>query len=447
MDYFEYHDGKLRCEETAADELAARYGTPLYVYSQQTFTDHFQRMRAAFAELNPLFCFSIKSCQNVHICRVLHSLGSGFDVVSGGELYRALRAGADPAKIVFAGVGKTDRELREAFEARIGLFNIESESELEVFVEMARARQAPVDAALRVNPDVDPRTHKYTTTGKKETKFGVDLEQAAGIFRRHADCRPVRLRGIHLHIGSPVHELEPYRTSIERGVELLEQLRRDGFEVDTIDVGGGYGAHYRGGDAPTAADYAGVIVPLLRGRGLRVILEPGRSIAANAGIILTRVLHVKQSGRKRFVIVDAAMTELLRPALYGAYHFVWPVVAGECVPPTRVPEQPFDGLVECDVVGPVCESSDFLAQARPLPTLRRGDLLAVFGAGAYAMTMASQYNSRLRAAEVLVHGAATRLIRRRETYADLLAPEELESGCPVPFRPPPAADERGGGRT
>lgn len=424
MDYFEYRDGGLWCEGLAAVEVAARFGTPVYVYSRRTFVEHFERMRDAFAELNPLICYSIKCCQNIHICRLLRELGSGFDVVSGGELYRALKAGADPARIVFAGVGKTDQEIREAFDAQVGLFNIESDSEAEQLIELARAHGVVANAALRVNPDVDPKTHRYTTTGKRETKFGVDLERAVEVFRRRAPARSVRLRGIHLHIGSPVHDVNAYARSLERGVSLLDQLQREGFEVDTIDVGGGYGAHYYGEEAPVAAQYADVIVPLLRDRGLHVILEPGRSIAANAGIILTRVLHVKQSGQRRFVIVDASMNELIRPALYGAYHFVWPVGAGDFVPRSRSADQPFDGLLRCDVVGPLCESSDFLAQQRDLPPLKRGDLLAVFSAGAYAMVMASQYNSRPRAAEVLVHDRDARLIRRRETYRDLVLAED-----------------------
>jgi len=426
MDRFQYRDGALWCEDVSAAELAGQFGTPLYVYSQYTLVDHFERLRAAFGELDPLICYSIKSCQNVHICRVLREHGSGFDVVSGGELYRALQAGADPKKIVFAGVGKAEPEIREAFDAGVGLFNIESESELAQLIDLAAERGLVVDAALRVNPDVDPHTHTYTTTGKKETKFGVDLERAAAVFERYGHADSVRLRGLHMHIGSPVYDTRAYVASLERALGLVERLRAGGFVLDTLDIGGGYGANYRGDESPGPIDYAGVIVPLLRGRGLRVILEPGRFIAANAGIILTRVLHIKESGDKRFVIVDASMNELIRPALYGAYHFIWPVQAGELVPATRGPDQPFEGLRRCDVVGPVCESGDFLAHDRALPVVQRGDVLAVFTAGAYAMTMASQYNSRPRAAEVLVDGGMARLIRRRETYEDLVAAEHLE---------------------
>lgn len=423
MDRFEYHAGALRCEEVAAAALAERFGTPMYAYSTATLQTHYTRIHDAFAELNPLLCYSVKCCANLNICRLLAGWGSGFDVVSGGELYRALKAGGDPAKIVFAGVGKTDEEIDAGLRAGIGLFNVESESELEQLA--ARAARAGVIArgALRVNPDVDAKTHTYTTTGKKETKFGVDHERAVAAFALARGRESLRLCGIHLHIGSPVNDVEAYRAAIQRGIDLTEQLRRDGHAIDTIDIGGGFGAYYAGGEAPAAGEYAAVIVPQLRGRGLRVILEPGRSIAANAGILLTRVVHVKQSGTKRFIIVDASMNELIRPALYGAYHFIWPVAAGAYAPATRAMEQPFDNLVKCDVVGPVCESGDFLAKDRLLPPVQRGDLLAVFTAGAYAMTMASNYNSRPRAAEVLVNGENARLIRRRETYDDLIAPE------------------------
>lgn len=423
MDHFRYHDGRLRCEQVALSRLAEEFGTPLYVYSQCTLLDHFHRLEQAFTELDPLICFSIKSCQNVHILRLLAQRGSGFDVVSGGELYRALQAGGDPKRMVFAGVGKTETEMREGLLAGVGWFNIESESELGELSRLAQEMRIDARAALRINPDVDPHTHVYTTTGKKETKFGVDLERARAVFGGYPRDGRLKLTGLHMHIGSPVNSVEPYRESVSRALELIDALREDGCTVDTLDLGGGFGAFYDGSEAPPASAYAAVIIPLLRGRHLRVILEPGRSISGNAGLLLTRVLHVKESGARRFVIVDASMNELLRPALYGAYHFIWPVDAGLRVPERRTASQPFADLIECDVVGPICESGDFLAKQRRLPPLARGDLLAVFTAGAYAMTMSSQYNSRPRAAEALVSGGEARLIRRRESYADLIAPE------------------------
>jgi diaminopimelate decarboxylase len=423
MHRFEFHDGHLRCEEVELRDLAARFGTPLYVYSADTLRRHLERLRTAFAELDPLICYSVKCCANVHILRLLAECGSGFDVVSGGELYRARLAGADAAHIVFAGVGKTEGEIEAALRGEVGLLNVESESELRQLAGISQRLGVVADVAVRVNPDVDPHTHVYTTTGTRGTKFGLGLEQVANLFRQYGGVAGVRMRGLHFHLGSPVHAPGAYALAIQRALELIERLRGEGFAVDTLDLGGGFGAHYRGGEAPAAEDYAATIVPLLRGRGLRIVLEPGRSIAANSGVLVARVLHVKESGGRRFAIVDAAMTELLRPALYDAYHFVWPVDAGGRVPTDFGAQQPFPGLELCDVVGPVCESGDFLAKDRLLPPLAAGELLAVFTCGAYAMSMASQYNSRPRSAEVLVDGSAVRLIRRRETYADLVAAE------------------------
>ncbi len=423
MDHFRYIKDELQCEATAAQQLAETYGTPLYVYSAQTLIDRLTALRTAFAPLDPLICFSIKSCQNVHICRLLREHGAGFDVVSGGELHRAQAAGADPRSIVYAGVGKSDDEIRAALAANVGLFNIESESELAVLAQLARESGAKVRAALRVNPDVDAKTHAYTTTGTKETKFGVDFERAPSVFAAARAQHGLSLCGLHLHIGSPVYDPQSYADSIRVALELVERLRRDGFTVDTLDIGGGYGADYRGDETPSFEAYAQAITPLLRDSGLRIIMEPGRSIAAGAGMLLTRVVHTKSSGERDFAIVDAAMTELLRPALYDAYHFIWPVVARDHVPQSLAPEQPFEDLVRYHVVGPVCETGDFLARDRALPAVKRGDLLAIFSTGAYAMTMSSQYNSRPRPPEVLVHRDAARLIRRRESYDDLLQPE------------------------
>jgi len=424
MDCFDYRDGDLHCEDVPAARIAEQIGTPTYVYSKTTILNHFERIARAFEELNPVICYSIKSCPNLHICRLLAEQGSGFDVVSGGELFRALQAGADPSKITYAGVGKTDREIAEAIDAGIGFFNIESEAELENVIRISHDKARPVRAALRVNPDVDPKTHRYTTTGKKETKFGVDLARAKQVFHTYGRDRLVRLSGIHLHIGSPVNSVDPYKEALGKALALIDALRRDGFEIDTIDIGGGFGANYQENQAPVAAEYAEGIVPLLRGRGLRVIMEPGRSIIANAGILLTRVLYVKASGERQFVIVDAAMNDLIRPSLYGSFHFIWPVRPhGGLIPPKREEGLCLNGSVLVDVVGPVCETGDFLARDRYLPPVRRGDLLAVFTAGAYGFAMSSQYNSRCRAAEVLVSGGDWRRIRRRETYADLVAAE------------------------
>jgi diaminopimelate decarboxylase len=344
--------------------------------------------------------------------------------VSGGELVRALEAGADPAKIVFAGVGKSDDEILRGIDANIGWFNVESEPELENLIALARQRNKPVRAALRVNPDVDPQTHRYTTTGTRETKFGVDLARARRIFERYGRGTDVRLFGIHLHIGSPVNSVEPYVRAIGRGLDLIDDLRSAGYTIDTIDIGGGFGAHYRATEAPEAVRYAEAIVPLLAGRNLRVLMEPGRAIAANAGILVAKTLYVKDSGDRQFVILDAGMNDLIRPALYEAYHFIWPVRPGPAfAPKARGEDVKFPGTINCDIVGPVCESGDFFAKERALPPVKRGDLIAVFTAGAYGMAMASHYNSRPNPAEVLVEGNSHRVIRRRETYDDLLSAE------------------------
>jgi diaminopimelate decarboxylase len=426
MDDFHYKDGSLRCESTSASELARQFGTPLYVYSANTLRDHFHRFREAFAALDPTVCFSVKSCQNLSILGLLRECGAAFDVVSGGELSRVLEIGGDPDRIVFAGVGKTDAEIESALSAGIGWFNVESEAELENLATIAARMKRTARAALRVNPDVDPHTHVYTTTGKRETKFGVDLARARQVFKTFHGREGLDLSGIHLHIGSPVNTVEPYVESITRALTLIDELRGEGVHIRAINIGGGFGAHYDGSEAPPASAYAERIVPLLRDRGLQILMEPGRCIAGNAGVLLTRVLYTKQSGDRQFIIVDAAITELIRPALYGSFHFVWPVTphAG-LVPPYRARDLKLDGTTLVDVVGPVCESGDFLAKDRWLPPVSRGDLLCIYTAGAYGMVMSSQYNSRPRAAEVLVEGAAPRLIRRRETYDDLVAHERV----------------------
>jgi len=421
MDYFQYRDGQLYCEGVPAAQIADKAGTPVYVYSAATLLAHYRALSEAFAELSPMICFSIKSLANVHVLKLLASAGSGFDVVSGGELARAKAAGADCSRIVFAGVGKTDREITDAIAAGIGLFNVESEEEFENISRLARQAGKQIRAALRVNPDIDPSTHRHTSTGKKETKFGVDIERAERFFAAYGRDPNVRLDAVHIHIGSPIFSPQPYVEAIVKMLDLIDLLRGKGFEIRTFDIGGGFAADYEESKSPTAADYAEVIVPLLREQGLEIILEPGRQIAANSGILLTRVLYVKQGGERKFVIVDAAMTDLIRPALYDAQHFAYPVRVSE-IPPRRLGFVP-DDAVKVDLVGGVCESSDFLAKDRMLPPMERGELVAIFAAGAYGFVMSSQYNSRPRAAEVMVEGDNWRIIRRRETYDDLLAAE------------------------
>ncbi|MCH9034998.1 MAG: diaminopimelate decarboxylase [Planctomycetes bacterium] len=428
MDEFVFKDGVLHGESVDLRTVAQDFGTPLYVYSRKTLIDHFDRTRRAFAPLEASICFSIKSCQNLSILRLLRERGSSFDVVSGGELARAIEAGADPSQIVFAGVGKRDPEIQAALDAGIGWFNVESEAELANIQRLAAASGKKATLALRVNPDVDPKTHVYTTTGKRETKFGVDLERAGQVFAEFRDQPGIDLCGIHLHLGSPVNTIQPYVDAITKSLTFIDNLRNDGHRIRAINIGGGFGAHYDGVEAPTAGEYAAKVIPLLKDKGLAVLLEPGRSIAANAGVLLTRLLYTKRSGEKHFLIVDAAITELLRPALYGAFHFVWPVKPqGGLVPPQRRQDLSLEGTTPVELVGPVCESGDFLAKDRRLPPVRRGDLICIFSAGAYGFTMSSQYNSRPRVAEILIDGSTARLIRRRETYDDLVSLEREEA--------------------
>ncbi len=431
MDDFHYVDGQLHCEQVNLDELAQRVGTPAYVYSKRTLLGHYDRLAAAFAPLDPLICYSIKSCGNVHICRLLAERGAGMDVVSGGELYRARQAGAVMNHVVYAGVGKTDEEVRAALEAGIGWFNIESEAEFENTAAIARGMGVKTAAALRVNPDVaDPRTHAKTTTGKKETKFGVDIERARRFFSKYGADPHVRLNAIHLHIGSPIYSPQPYAEAIERALDLIKRLRGDGFEVTALDIGGGFAADYETGQSPLAEQYAEQIVPLLRPfheAGGRVILEPGRTIAANAGVLLTRVQYIKSGGSRKFVIVDSGMNHLIRVAMYDSFHFIWPTnVAPAHEPPARRDDLDLVGLEACDVVGPICETGDCFAKQRKLPPVARGDLLCVYSAGAYGMVMASNYNAMPRPPEVMVDGDRTYLIRQRETLEQMV---EAERTC------------------
>lgn len=431
MDHFVYRPQgervSLHCERLPAEEIARLVGTPCYVYSKATLVEHFDRLTAAFAPLKPLVCYSIKSCGNLSICRLLGERGAGMDVVSGGELYRALAAGVPAAKCVYAGVGKTDAEIEQAIDSKLGLFNVESEAEFENVATIAKRKGAVTHTALRVNPDVDPRTHRYTSTGKKESKFGVDIERAKQFFRVYGKNPHCRLTGVHLHIGSPVYTTQPYVESVQKALALIDELAAEGFVVETLDLGGGFGADYETDQSPTLATYAEAIVPLLAERvakGLKIILEPGRTLIANAGVLLTRVQYIKSSGEKTFVICDAGMNDLLRPSLYQAFHFIWPCTTDARFAPTRrMKDMGIDGLRSMDVVGPICESGDFFAVDRPLPPVARGDLLAIYTAGAYGMAMASRYNAHPLPAEALVDGSTLAVIRRRESYEDLVAHE------------------------
>ena len=429
MDYFNYKNGTLFAENVDVQRIVAEAGTPVYIYSKATFKHHLQRIQEAYSELDTTICYSVKACGNINILKFMEKQGSGFDIVSGGELYRVLQAGANPSKIVYAGVGKTDTEIIEALNASIGYFNIESEAELKNLIRLAKEHCAAANkqpkAALRINPDVDIKTHIYDITGKKETKFGVDIERARKVFANFGKNESVALCAIHIHLGSAGLTVEPYVEAIEKILALIEQLRGDGFTIEAVNIGGGYGADYITGTAPTAADYAAAIVPLLKDKNLKLILEPGASIAANSAILVTQVLYLKTSGEKKFVIVDAGMNDLIRPPLYDAFHFIWPAkVAQKFVPDRRDIDLKLGGTEVVDVVGPICESADFFAKDRALPPVKRGDIISIFTTGAYGFSMSSNYNARGRAAEVLVDGKNFLVIRKRETYKDLTALEK-----------------------
>lgn len=424
MDHFHYRNRILHCEEVPVADLAQTYGTPLFVYSKRTLLHHLSELQRAFAAADPLICYSLKTNGNLSICWIMAEAGAGFDVTSGGELYRALKAGGVGEKIVFAGVGKTDEEIRYGLESKVFLFNAESEGELQAIAEVARSLGRPAAVALRVNPDLPPKTHVKTDTSVKGTKFGFDIDSVLDVAKELAGHPHLRVVGLHMHLGSPILSAQPYRAGAQKGQVLIERLRQQGHRIEYFNMGGGFGIHYRKQEALPADAFAEVIVPAVKAAGCRLILEPGRFIVGNAGILVSRVIYTKESGGRHFIIQDGAMNDLIRPTLYDSFHRIWPVAPAANAPaPPQDYEAEIPGTVQSDVVGPVCESGDFLAKDRRLPPVQRGDLLATFSAGAYGMAMSSNYNSRPRAAEVLVDGTNHRLIRRRETYEDLVRPE------------------------
>ena len=418
MHRFEFRNGELWCEQVPVSEVAQTVGTPLYLYSHGTLLDHYEKLRRAFAPVKPLICFSMKSNSNLAICRALAKAGAGFDVVSGGELRKALQVGANPKGIVFASVGKTEEEIQSAIQAGILCFNVESEQELERIQAVCQRLHRRQRVSLRLNPDVEAHTHAFITTGSKANKFGMDASTVESILRRASEFPSISLGGLHVHIGSQILEPKPYQAAIRKALRLIARARRYGVKIRLLNIGGGLGIVYRKETPQTAADFAKAVLPLLKGKGLKIILEPGRFIVGNSGILLTRVLYLKESHSKQFAIVDAGMNDLIRPSLYGAYHEIVPVSQNSFHRMKRV---------RYDVVGPICESGDFFAKDRPLPPLQPGDFLAILGAGAYGFTMSSNYNSRPRAAEVLVRNNRWYLIRNRETYEDLIRRERIPS--------------------
>lgn len=447
MDHFIYRSGRLYCENVSVADLAEEYGTPLYVYSKAEILGAFQQLRKAFAEVQTMAAFSVKSCSNLTILKTLHEAGAGFDIVSGGELFRALHAGAAARKIVFAGVGKLDDEIRFALERDILMFNVESEAELDHIQYVAADMGMVAPVALRLNPDVDAKTNAKTTTGKKENKFGLDLATASRLTRNIAVQPNLRLIGVDVHLGSPVNEVEPYRMAMEKVADFIRDHRSARAQFEYLNAGGGYGLVYRNQDIPSFQDYADVVVPYALKAGCKLIVEPGRSIVGNAAVLLSRVVYTKDNGCRHFTIIDAGMNDLVRPAMYDAYHFAWPA-RYDGVPPAKLfgstaaadyfdreaadLENPMpardpglDGLRLTDIVGPICESSDCFAKARRIPPMERGDVMAIFSTGAYGFSMASNYNSRPRPAEVMVDGGESRIIRERESYESLIAGESI----------------------
>ncbi len=411
MNHFRRRAGELYCEDVPLEAIAAQAGTPAYVYSTATLRRHARVMRAPFAGREHLVCFSVKACSNLAILSLLREEGLGFDIVSGGELYRTLEAGADPKSVVFSGVGKTAREMAEALDAGILLFNVESEAELRLLDRIAgqKRRRAPV--SLRINPDVDPRTHPYIATGLKRSKFGIPRSRAREAYRLARALPHLDVVGLDCHVGSQLIEVAPFVEAVRELRSLIDELVDDGAALRYLDLGGGLGISYRDERPPLPMTYGRALCDALEGLDLTLLLEPGRVLAGNAAVLLTRVLFRKDADEKRFVVTDAAMNDLLRPALYGAYHEIAPV------------QRPRRRRETVDVVGPVCESGDFLAQDRELPAVEAGELVVIHSAGAYGFSMASNYNSRPRPPEVLVDGDRFRIVRERESYRDLVRGE------------------------
>jgi diaminopimelate decarboxylase len=428
--FFRYRDGRLHCEDVDLARIAKEFGTPTYVYSAGTILDHYSRLDAALAPIDHLICYAAKANSNRAILKLLADAGAGFDIVSAGELYRVLLAGGDPAKCTFAGVGKSREEIEYALGQRVYSFNVESEAELECIDRTAAAKRLCARIALRVNPDVDPHTHEYISTGSRENKFGIALDQVGAVYKRAAKMRNVDIVGVQMHIGSQITKAEPFASAIKKIAPVARELKSK-YGIKFFSIGGGMGIIYRhalesgsgkwwhdhGGEpsAFSVCDYADAIVPPLRELSIRILLEPGRFLVGNAGVLLTRVRYIKQSGGKKFVIVDAGMNDLIRPALYQSYHEIVPIIEPNKSKAEKV-----------DIVGPVCESGDFFALDREMSELHQGDLLAMMSAGAYGFVMASNYNSRPRPAEALVRGGKFALIRKRETWQDLVS-EEIEA--------------------
>jgi diaminopimelate decarboxylase len=415
MHEFKYKNNQLYCEDVKVTDLARRFGTPLYVYSYHTLIGHFLKLQAAFLQVSPLICYSVKANSNLALLKALVNKGAGLDIVSGGELYRALKSGCPAKRIVYASVGKTDNEIEEAIRRGILFFNVESLPELENINRIARKLNKVTRAAIRINPDVEPKTHKFITTGKLTNKFGIDFDTAYSIFRLRKNFTHIKLCGLHIHIGSQITESDPFVAALLKVIKFIERLRKEGVELEYLNIGGGLGIIYDKETPQTAQKYADKILPLLKSTGLKIIMEPGRFIVGNAGILVAKVLYVKKTPIKKFVIIDAGMNDLIRPALYAAFHNILPL------------DGRIKGKDKVDVVGPICESGDFLAKERLIPKVKEGDYIAAMSAGAYGFSMSSNYNSRRRAEEIMVVKDNVYVIRKRESFEDLTRNEEVPS--------------------
>ncbi len=413
MDYFSYQQGRLCAEQVDLAELAQQYGTPAYVYSRATIERHWQAFDAAMAGVDHLVCYAVKANSNLAVLNLMARLGSGFDIVSVGELERVIAAGGEPGKVVFSGVGKRSSEIRRALELGIYCFNVESEAELARIDEIAREMGVRAPVSLRVNPDVDAKTHPYISTGLKENKFGIAIERAAEVYMRAAEMEGLRVMGVDCHIGSQLTRIAPFVDALDRVLKLVDDLYEKGIALSHIDLGGGLGIHYKDEEPPLPGDYVAPLLDRLAGRDLKVLIEPGRAIVGNAGVLLTRVEYLKHHEEKNFAIVDAAMNDLIRPTLYQAWMAIIPVLPREDL-----------AAQSYDVVGPICETGDYLGKEREL-AIQEGDLLAVRSAGAYGFTMSSNYNTRPRAVELMADGDKAHVVRERETLMQLWQGEKV----------------------
>ena len=413
MHYFIYKNNKLFCEDVALETIAKKVGTPTYVYSQATLTRHFKAYEDVLKNHDHLVCFSVKANSNLSVLKLLSKLGAGFDIVSQGELYRVLKAGGNPQKVVFSGVGKTQEEMAYALQKNILCFNVESDQELALLNLVAQKLKKKAPVSIRVNPDIDPKTHPYISTGLKENKFGIPIKEALALYQRASEFSAIQFIGIDCHIGSQMLSLEPILESVRELKKVILDLKQKGIHIRHLNIGGGLGIPYSKEVPPSPQEYLKDVLQELKDLKIKLLCEPGRTIVGNAGILLTKVLYTKKTTSKNFIIVDAAMNDLIRPTLYDAHHEIWPV------------EKRSLASISVDVVGPICESGDFLAKERELPHSHAGDFLAILSAGAYGFSMSSNYNSRPRVAEVLVNGKSFKVCRKRETLNDLIRGENL----------------------